>query len=115
MRVSATPQPGYVSCVLSCSLNSLPLYLTLCRIFTPKRYRQLQVKDLPNIPTWRLGRDSNRRPSGLKASTLPMCHHTPLLPLILCSVHLQVHLFQSVKMAIGTFSSCLKCTLHLVS
>ena len=29
--MSATPQPGSVSCVLSCSLNSLTLSLTLCQ------------------------------------------------------------------------------------
>src|SRR6218665_963500 len=27
----------------------------LCRSFTPKRHRQLQVKNLPKVPTWRLG------------------------------------------------------------
>src|SRR6218665_2892126 len=47
----------------------------LCRSFTPKRHRQLRVKDLLKVPTWRLERDSNPRPSGRKASTLPMCHH----------------------------------------
>src|SRR6218665_797886 len=31
----------------------------LCRSFTPKRYRQLRVKDLPMVPTWRLEQDSN--------------------------------------------------------
>src|SRR6218665_1910009 len=30
-----------------------------CRSFTPKRHSQLQVKDLPKVPTWRLERDSN--------------------------------------------------------
>jgi len=25
----------------------------LCRSFTPKRHRQLRVKDLPKVPTWR--------------------------------------------------------------
>src|SRR6218665_281849 len=29
----------------------------LCRSFTPKRHRQLRVKDLPKVPTWRLERD----------------------------------------------------------
>src|SRR6218665_3512848 len=64
------------------SASSSPLLLRsapdtariLCRNFTPKRHRQL--RDLPNVPTWRLERDSNPRPSGLKASTLPMYHHT---------------------------------------
>src|SRR6218665_1798465 len=49
------------------SASSSPLLLrgapdtTLCRSFTPKRHRQLRVKDLPKIPTWRLKRDSNPR------------------------------------------------------
>src|SRR6218665_3860549 len=34
-----------------------------------------KVKNLPKVPTWRLERDSNPRPSGRKASTLPMRHH----------------------------------------
>ena len=42
-----------------------------------KRHRQLQVKDLPKVPTWRLERDSNLRPSGRKATNLPMSHHVP--------------------------------------
>src|SRR6218665_953257 len=46
----------------------------LCRSFTPKRHRQLRVKDLPKVTTWRQERDSNPRPSGRKASALPMCH-----------------------------------------
>src|SRR6218665_1172445 len=33
----------------------------------PKHYRQLRVKDLPKVPTWRLEWDSNLRPSGRKA------------------------------------------------
>ena len=44
-------------------------------VYLPKRYRQLQVKDLPKVPMWRLERDLNPRPSGWKASTLPMRHH----------------------------------------
>ena len=47
------------------------------RVYTPKRYRQLQVKDLPKVPTWWLERVSNSRPSGRKALTLPMRHHAP--------------------------------------
>src|SRR6218665_1210870 len=49
----------------------------LCRSFTPKSHRQLRVKDLPKVPTWQLDRDSNPRPSGRKASTLPKRHHVP--------------------------------------
>src|SRR6218665_1054110 len=54
--------------------NTAPI---LCRNFTPKRHRQLRVKDLPKVPSWRLERDSNQRPFGRKASALPMRHHTP--------------------------------------
>ena len=32
--------------------------------FHPEAHRQLQVKDLPKVPTWRLERESNPRPSG---------------------------------------------------
>src|SRR6218665_3800778 len=67
------------------SVSSSPLLLRgapetariLCRSFTPKRHRQLQVKDLPKVFTWRLERDSNPRPFGRKASNIPMRHHAP--------------------------------------
>src|SRR6218665_285044 len=67
------------------SASSSPLLLrsapntarTLCLSFTPIHHSQLRVKDLPKVPTWRLERDSNPRPSGRKASTLPMSHHVP--------------------------------------
>src|SRR6218665_2655028 len=49
----------------------------LCRSFTPMSYRQLRVKDWPNVPTWRLERDSNPRPFGRNATNLPMSHHAP--------------------------------------
>src|SRR6218665_1600132 len=45
----------------------------------PKCYRQLQVKDLPKVPTCRLEWDSNQRPSGRKAPnpiTEPPCSST---------------------------------------
>ena len=32
--------------------------------FDAEAHRQLQVKDLPKVPTWRLERESNPRPSG---------------------------------------------------
>src|SRR6218665_1958340 len=32
--------------------------------FHAETHRQLQVKDLPKVPTWRLERESNPRPSG---------------------------------------------------
>src|SRR6218665_3191299 len=44
----------------------------LCRSFTPKRHRQLWVKDLPKVPTWRLERDSNLPPFGRKATNQPI-------------------------------------------
>src|SRR6218665_1165356 len=47
----------------------------LCRSFMPKRHRQLQVKDLSKVPTWRLERDSNPRPFGRKVMNLSMSHH----------------------------------------
>src|SRR6218665_538351 len=41
-------------------------------------YRQLQVKDLPKVPTWRLEWGSNLRSCRCKAPNLPLSHH--LLP-----------------------------------
>ena len=66
------------------SASSSPLQLRgapdtvriLCRSFTPKRHRQLWVKDLPKVPT-RLERDSNLQPFGRKAPNLPMSRHVP--------------------------------------
>jgi len=49
----------------------------LCRSFMPKRHRQLRVKDLPKVSTWRLERDSNPRPFRRKASNLLRSHHAP--------------------------------------
>src|SRR6218665_2752568 len=46
-------------------------------VYTLKRYGQLQVKDLPKVPTWRLERESNPRPSDLKSSSQPRRHHVP--------------------------------------
>src|SRR6218665_1539197 len=46
-------------------------------VYMPKRYRQLQVKDLAKVPAWRLEGDSNPRPPGKKAWPLPMRHHAP--------------------------------------
>src|SRR6218665_1775291 len=54
---------------------------TVSEFYTRKRKRQLQVKDLPKVPTWQLERDSNPRPSGRNLyalpSTMPMSHHAP--------------------------------------
>src|SRR6218665_1820489 len=76
------------------SASSSPLLLRgapdtariLCQSFTPKRHRQLREKDLPKVTTWRLGRDSNPRPFGRKATNLPMSHHAPY-NVSLCVLH----------------------------
>src|SRR6218665_2373897 len=57
----------------------------LYRSFTSKRHRQLRVKDLPKVPTWRLERNSNPRPFGRKATNLPMSHHAPCIYMIICT------------------------------
>ena len=67
--------------------------------FTPKRDRQLRVKDFPKITTWWLERESNPQPFGRKAKNLPMSHHAPLigircqsrLPSVLLLNHFQLH------------------------
>ena len=46
----------------------------LCRSFTSKRHRQLRMKDLPKVPTWRIELDSNPRLFGPKVPILPMSH-----------------------------------------
>src|SRR6218665_1945412 len=45
----------------------------LCRSLTPKRHRQLRVKDLPKVPTWRLERNSNPtlRTKGVESTNEP--------------------------------------------
>ena len=43
--------------------------------FHLEAHRQLQVKDLPMVPTWWLERESNPRPSGWKSSSQPRRHH----------------------------------------
>src|SRR6218665_1312668 len=65
--------------------EALPTAWILCRSFTPKCHRQLRVKDLPKVPTWRLEWDSNQRHFGRKATNLPIIHHAPLRP-----SHLQI-------------------------
>src|SRR6218665_1657112 len=67
------------------STSSSPLVLRsaphtariLCRSVTPKRHRQLRVKDLPKVPTRRLERDSNPRPFERKASNQQISRHAP--------------------------------------
>ena len=47
--------------------RSAPGHSNCVGVKTPKRCRQLRVKDLSKVPTWRLEWDSNLRPSGWKA------------------------------------------------
>ena len=60
-------------------------------VHTPKRYRQLWVKDLPKVPTWRLEWDSNLRPSGRNGPNLPLSHHAQ--ECIYPSTHPSIHPF----------------------
>src|SRR6218665_1165158 len=59
------------------SASSSPLLLRGAPDIARTLCRQLRVKDLPKIPTWRLERDSSQRPFGRKTSNLPMSHHVP--------------------------------------
>jgi len=45
--------------------------------FHAEAHRQLYVKDLPKVPTWRLERQSNPRPSSWKSSSQPKRHLVP--------------------------------------
>ena len=59
-------------------LRGVPDYSTnTVSEFHAEAHRQLQVKDLPNVRTWRLERESNPRPSGRKSSSQPRRHHVP--------------------------------------
>ena len=67
-RISGT-EHSFIHSGYFYNVSSSPLLLRgapdtariLCRSFTPKRHRQLCVKDLPKVPTWRIERDSNPR------------------------------------------------------
>src|SRR6218665_4054848 len=53
-------------------LRGAPCYITnTVSEFHAEAHRQLQAKDLPKVPTWRLERESNPRPSGSKSSSQP--------------------------------------------
>ena len=54
---------------------------------TLKDYRQLRVKDLPKVPTWRLNWNSNLRLFGRKAANLPLSHHAQHLVILFCIVN----------------------------
>ena len=71
---------GFIHSGYFYSVSSSPLLLRariLCRNYTPKRHRQLWVKDLLWVPMWRLERESNPWPFGRKTLTLPMRHTCP--------------------------------------
>ena len=59
----------------------------LCRNFTPKRHKQLWVKDLPKVSTWWLERESDPWPFGLRASTIPKRKHAPPNYIGICMGH----------------------------
>ena len=96
---------SYIHSFYFYSASSSPLLLRgapntawiLCRNFTSKRHhRQLWVKDLPKVPTWRLERESNPWPFGRKASTLPNMPPRPTIRLWSCSQIISDHLLLSV-------------------
>ena len=68
----------------------------LCRSITPKSHRQLLVRDLPKVPTWRLEGGSNPRPFGQKAPNLPMRHQTPPNSYLQCPLNLSTVLHSPV-------------------
>src|SRR6218665_3114275 len=41
--------------------------------FHAEAHRQLQIKDLPKVPKWRLERESNPRPSVIVSTKAPPC------------------------------------------
>src|SRR6218665_119786 len=62
----------------------------LCRSFT--HHKQLRMKDLPKVPTWRLERDSNPRPFGRKVPNLLMSHHAPTTQsYVYAQLHMYIH------------------------
>src|SRR6218665_1187596 len=61
--ISTAPLPSPQ--ILRSALDTVRI---LCQSLTPKLHRQLRVKDLPKVPTWRLERDSIPGPFGRNAS-----------------------------------------------
>src|SRR6218665_2207584 len=53
-------------------------------------HRQLWVSNLSKVATWGLERESNLRPSGRQASTLPMRHLSMQCYFLYCIVHMRV-------------------------
>src|SRR6218665_1638765 len=78
----------------------------LCRSFMPKRHRQLRVKELPKVPTWRLERDLNPRPFGRKALNLPMCNHVSQ---IILYINICMHVSIYVCITALNIKLCLYC------
>ena len=81
-------------------LRGAPAYSTDTVLeFHAEAHRQLQVEDLPKVPTWRLERESNPQPSGWKSSTQPRCHHVPQIQQIPCDwkTNCSNHIWQIFK------------------
>src|SRR6218665_1381736 len=57
------------------SLSEALPQLILCWSLHAETLQAIASEGLAKVPTWRLKRDSNPRPSGRKASTLLMRHH----------------------------------------
>ena len=68
----------------------------------PKRYRQLQVKDLPKVPTRRLEWDSSLQPSGRKApnQSITEPHNAPFPSNTFSSTHSTGNLHCSAKLPV---------------
>jgi len=100
-----------VATVIHCPnslMNSRPAVFTdtarlLCRNFMPKFHRQLWVKDLPKVPTWRLERESSPWPFGRKVLTLPKRHHIPQIYIYECKIN-----FINEWMNIWLIDTCLQ-------
>src|SRR5688572_30927314 len=65
--------------------------------FHAEAHEQLQVKDLPRVPMWRLEVDSNLQPSGCKAPNIPLRHHAHLCMYVYVYMYIRVVLSNMVK------------------
>src|SRR6218665_200404 len=67
------------SFIQAISIATLQVRYYSARILVPEFHAEapqtIAIKNLPKVPTWRLEEDSDPRPSGRKASTLPMHHY----------------------------------------
>src|SRR6218665_2999708 len=87
----------------------------LCQSFTPRSHKQLRSKNLPEVPSWRLERESNSRPFGRKATNLPKSHHAPQYIYIFICLLLHEHyvrLFSGLLIARGVHSPLSQFILH---